>query len=111
LARDDAVTAIFVANDLMALGVLRALHEHGRDVPGEISVVGFDDSPEAEVLSPAAHYGASEVRRDGAEQPSPPAERDAEPRCSSGRAHRRARTDRSREHGSAGLGRSGKERA
>src|SRR5438105_5620150 len=47
LAADDAVTAIFVANDQMALGVLRALHEQGRDVPGEISVVGFDDIPEA----------------------------------------------------------------
>jgi DNA-binding LacI/PurR family transcriptional regulator len=52
LARDDAVTAIFVANDQMALGVLRALHEHGRDVPGEISVVGFDDIPEAEFFLP-----------------------------------------------------------
>ena len=31
----------------MALGVLRALHEAGRNVPGEISVVGFDDNPES----------------------------------------------------------------
>ena len=52
LAQDGAVTAIFVANDQMALGVLRALHEYGRDVPGEISVVGFDDIPEAEFFLP-----------------------------------------------------------
>ena len=36
----------------MALGVLRALHEAGRDVPGEVSVVGFDDIPEAPYFSP-----------------------------------------------------------
>jgi len=41
------VTAVFVANDQMALGVLRALHEHGRRVPADISVIGFDDIPEA----------------------------------------------------------------
>ena len=53
LALDEAVTAIFVANDQMALGVLRALHEQGREVPGEISVVGFDDIPEAEFFLPS----------------------------------------------------------
>ena len=41
-ARDD-VTAIFAANDEMALGAMRALHELGRAVPGAVSVVGFDD--------------------------------------------------------------------
>jgi hypothetical protein len=37
------VTAIFASNDAMALGAMRALHEAGRDVPGSVSVVGFDD--------------------------------------------------------------------
>ena len=46
------VTAIFVANDQMALGVLRALHEAGRHVPGDVSVVGFDDVPEAAYFLP-----------------------------------------------------------
>ena len=46
------VTAVFCANDQMALGVLRALAESGRSVPGEVSVVGFDDIPEAAYLLP-----------------------------------------------------------
>jgi len=52
LSRDPAVTAVFVANDQMALGLLRAVHEAGRGVPGEISVVGFDDIPEAAYFQP-----------------------------------------------------------
>lgn len=47
LAADPSVTAIFAANDQMALGVLRALHEHSRPVPGAVSVVGFDDMEES----------------------------------------------------------------
>jgi len=52
LSRDGAVTAVFVANDQMALGVLRAMHEAGRQIPGEVSVVGFDDIPEAPYFTP-----------------------------------------------------------
>jgi DNA-binding LacI/PurR family transcriptional regulator len=43
LADDPAVEAVFAANDQMALGVLRSLHERGRAVPGDVAVVGFDD--------------------------------------------------------------------
>jgi DNA-binding LacI/PurR family transcriptional regulator len=52
LARRDDVTAVFAANDQMALGVLRALWEAGRSVPDDVSVVGFDDIPEAAYLIP-----------------------------------------------------------
>jgi len=52
LAADAAVTAIFVSNDQMALGALRALHEAGRAIPGDVSVVGFDDIPEAPYFTP-----------------------------------------------------------
>jgi DNA-binding LacI/PurR family transcriptional regulator len=52
LAATPEVTAVFCANDQMALGVLRAMAEHGRAVPGDVSVVGFDDLPEAEFFLP-----------------------------------------------------------
>jgi DNA-binding LacI/PurR family transcriptional regulator len=52
LAADPEVTAVFVANDQMALGLLRSLHEAGRRIPGDISVVGFDDIPEAAYFTP-----------------------------------------------------------
>jgi DNA-binding LacI/PurR family transcriptional regulator len=52
LARMPDVTAVFVANDPMALGLLRALHERGRRVPEDVSVVGFDDIPEAAYFNP-----------------------------------------------------------
>jgi DNA-binding LacI/PurR family transcriptional regulator len=52
LAADPDLTAVFVANDHMALGALRALDEAGRRVPGDVSVVGFDDVPEAEYFRP-----------------------------------------------------------
>ena len=52
LAEQRDVTAVFAANDQMAIGVLRALHQVGRSVPGDVSVVGFDDVPEAAYLIP-----------------------------------------------------------
>jgi DNA-binding LacI/PurR family transcriptional regulator len=52
LARIPEATAIFAANDQIALGLLRAMREAGRDVPGDVSVVGFDDIPESPYLSP-----------------------------------------------------------
>jgi DNA-binding LacI/PurR family transcriptional regulator len=52
LARDPAVTAIFAANDEMAIGAVHALHEAGRRVPGDVSVAGFDDIPLAAYVTP-----------------------------------------------------------
>src|SRR6266540_4109727 len=52
LAADADVTAVFAANDQMALGLVRALHEAGRTVPDDVSVVGFDDMEEAAYFWP-----------------------------------------------------------
>jgi DNA-binding LacI/PurR family transcriptional regulator len=53
LDRADRPTAILALSDLQALGVLRAAAERGIDVPGELSVVGFDDIPQAAAATPA----------------------------------------------------------
>jgi DNA-binding LacI/PurR family transcriptional regulator len=47
LARFRDFTAVFTANDQMALGLVHAFRDAGLDVPGDVSVVGFDDMPEA----------------------------------------------------------------
>lgn len=52
LAGKPDITAVFAANDHMALGIMRALHEAGRRVPEDISVVGFDDVPESAYYLP-----------------------------------------------------------
>ncbi|MCW2720573.1 LacI family DNA-binding transcriptional regulator [Pseudonocardia sp.] len=52
LSLDPDVTAVFVANDHMALGALSALAEAGRRVPEDVSVVGFDDEPTAVYYRP-----------------------------------------------------------
>ncbi len=49
---DPAATAVFSGNDQMALGLIRGLVEHGRRVPDDVSVIGFDDLPEARFFSP-----------------------------------------------------------
>ncbi|GAA2900605.1 LacI family DNA-binding transcriptional regulator [Streptomyces mexicanus] len=69
LARIPEVTAVFVASDEMAFGVIRGLHEMGRRVPRDISVVGFDDielaaycsPPLTTVAQPFGHMGALAV--------------------------------------------------
>jgi LacI family transcriptional regulator len=52
LADREDVTAVFTANDQMALGVIHALAQRGKRVPEDVSVVGFDDIPEAEFFLP-----------------------------------------------------------
>ena len=50
--RGPGFTALFVANDQMSLGCIHALAEQGIRVPDDVSIVGFDDIPEAEHFAP-----------------------------------------------------------
>jgi DNA-binding LacI/PurR family transcriptional regulator len=45
-------TAIFVASDVVALGAMRALKQHGLDIPNDLSIIGFDDIPLVKYLDP-----------------------------------------------------------
>jgi DNA-binding LacI/PurR family transcriptional regulator len=60
LAGTPGVTAVFSANDQMALGLLRAFSDRGVRVPADVSLVGFDDIPEAGYFVPPL----STVRQD-----------------------------------------------
>lgn len=66
LAAEPECTAVFAANDQMALGLLRAFHESGRTVPQDVSIVGFDDIPDAGSFIPpltTVHQDFAEVGR------------------------------------------------
>ena len=66
LAARPGLTAVFAANDQMALGLMRALHEAGRRVPQDVSVVGYDDVAEAGYFRPpltTVHQHFEEVGR------------------------------------------------
>jgi DNA-binding LacI/PurR family transcriptional regulator len=63
LIKNPEVTAVFAGNDQMALGLLRLLHEAGREIPRDISIVGFDDIPEAAFFTPPL----TTIRQDFAE--------------------------------------------
>lgn len=58
-------TAIFASNDLMAMGAIRALKHLGLEVPGDISVIGFDDIMMNEYMQPALTSVRQEMSRQG----------------------------------------------
>jgi DNA-binding LacI/PurR family transcriptional regulator len=60
LVKRNDFTAVFVGNDQMAIGILHAFAQAGITVPDEVSLIGFDDVPEAAYLNPAL----STVRQD-----------------------------------------------
>jgi DNA-binding LacI/PurR family transcriptional regulator len=57
--------AIFAASDLIAIGAMRALEEHGLEVPADIAIVGFDDIPAASLAHPPLTTVQQDYRRAG----------------------------------------------
>lgn len=52
LSLDPLPTAIFASNDLTALGAMISIREHGLSIPRDISIIGFDDIPQAAYVHP-----------------------------------------------------------
>ncbi|MHA5051306.1 LacI family DNA-binding transcriptional regulator [Streptomyces sp. SD15] len=67
LARDGTLDAVFAANDLMAAGALEVLRESGRHVPGDVAVIGFDDTAIAVASEPALTSVHQPIERMGRE--------------------------------------------
>jgi len=65
LTGPDRPTAIFAANDMSALGTIDVAHRLGLDVPGDLSVVGFDDVPEAAATTPGLTTVRQPIRQMG----------------------------------------------
>lgn len=66
LDRDDPPTAVFAASDLMAVSVIEAAAALGLRVPEDLSVVGFDDVPEAAQIRPPLTTVAQPMQQMGA---------------------------------------------
>jgi LacI family transcriptional regulator len=64
--RAPPFNAVFAANDMMALGALKALRQAGVSVPGEVEVMGYDDIPFARLLDPPLSTVAQPAREMGA---------------------------------------------
>jgi len=55
--------AVFAASDLIAFGAMRCLKKNGIEIPGQVSVVGFDDLPASTYLSPALTTVRQDTRK------------------------------------------------
>ena len=67
LAADPTVTAVLCGNDEMAFGLMRALHERGRSVPDDVSVVGFDGIALSDFAIPSLTTIRQDFQKMGAE--------------------------------------------
>ena len=65
LSKHPDITAIFAANDAIAAGCYRALHESGYRIPDDISVIGHDDTEVASILIPTLTTMQQEKRKIG----------------------------------------------
>jgi LacI family transcriptional regulator len=70
LEKSPDITALFCFNDTAAMGAIRAIRDTGREVPGDISVVGFDDTTSAAFSTPSlttVHQPLFEMGQKGAQ--------------------------------------------
>ncbi|MDR3588849.1 MAG: LacI family DNA-binding transcriptional regulator [Negativicutes bacterium] len=67
LVLEEKPTAFFAAADMMAIGVIKALQSEGYAVPGDVSVIGFDNIPMAEYIEPPLTTIGQPANRKGAE--------------------------------------------
>lgn len=65
LRRKVRFDAIFAASDLIAIGAMKALHEHGRRIPQDVAVAGFDDIPLAAFVTPGLSTVQQDTKRAG----------------------------------------------
>lgn len=65
LAQDPDIDAVVVASDLLALGAIQVIVDHGRSVPKDVAVVGFDDAPQAVMSRPSLTTVRQDARRTG----------------------------------------------
>ena len=66
LSLPDRPTAIFAANDMSAIGVYQVAREFGLQIPGDLSVIGFDNLRDAAYLNPPLTTIDQSVERMGA---------------------------------------------
>ncbi|HZV38898.1 MAG TPA: LacI family DNA-binding transcriptional regulator [Pseudoxanthomonas sp.] len=66
LERGIELDAVFAASDLIAIGAMKALHEHGLRVPEDVAVAGFDDIPMASFANPGLSTVQQDTKRAGA---------------------------------------------
>lgn len=53
LSKSEHAEAYFCANDSIALGAMKAIHEKGLNIPSDVAIIGFNDNPNSEFMFPA----------------------------------------------------------
>lgn len=66
IAENQQMTAIFTSSDISALGIMKSLKDHGKRIPDDISIVGFDDLMISRYSSPSLTTIRQDVFRKGA---------------------------------------------
>ncbi len=65
IGKQQPFDAVFAASDLIAIGAMRALADHGYRIPDDVAVVGFDDTPLASFTTPPLTTALQDTKRAG----------------------------------------------